>query len=179
MNVNAQSEKFDKIVERLFFNVDVSSMSTSLIDSFKSLPSLTYEPPKYGYGSSLYPITWIHIFNFASCELLKKAFDSGQIHLDLEVHRTHESISKLAWICKFKNLDDAKAVFDELKAVFNDTKAAKKIYRFDSTQFAEFLYKKSIKYPHIYLALAEYPARDKTYKIILFWDTTREFEKLE
>src|SRR6266487_5905361 len=79
--VSGQDTTFDTKVQQLFFNVDVSSHSKSLIDKFANVQELTYKKPG---GHVVYALTgnvWTHTFKFTTQPCLTNHFDTGIIEL--------------------------------------------------------------------------------------------------
>lgn len=176
--INGQNATFDKKVQQLFFNVDVSIHSTSIIKKFADVKELTYKKPS-GYVD--YPFTgntWMHTFKFTTHRYLTNHFDTGIIELKVVENSKRKKVSSIWWELQFDKVENAKKVFDEMKNYFRQTKAINKIYSADiAIETAEFTDKASQKYPYISFTLFDNSSLDKKYKIIFLLDNDMHYEK--
>ena len=172
-----QELTFDQKVQQLFFNVDVSNLSTSLIDTFAKNKELAYiKPDRYGI-QRLTGIDWTHTFKFKTSRFLINQFDLGIIELNIRENDKIKKVLNIVWKLEFEKKEDAVKVFDEMKNYFSKSQAAKKIYSSDDViQTAEFSDKTAKKYPYIMFTLFDNKKFDKTYQIIFSLGNDSQYE---
>ena len=168
---------FDAKVQRLFFNVDISSRSPSLVDKFTEVQELTYKKPG---GYVVYPLmgsVWTHTFKFITHSCLTNPFDTGIIELKVTDDSKGKKILDIWWTLQFEKIEDAKNVFIEMKNYFSQTKAISKVYQSDlAIETAEFTDRTAHKYPYIMFMLFDNSNLEKKYKIIFSLDNEMHYE---
>ena len=173
-----QDTLFDKKVQQLFFNVDISNQSISLVDTFANIKELTYKKPN-SYGiHRLTGIDWTHSFKFTTQPYLTNHFDTGFIELKITENDKVKKVSNIWCKLQFDKKEDAIKVFDEMKNYFSLTQATKKIYSSDlAIETAEFTDTTAKKYPYIMFMLFDNTGFEKKYQIIFSLDNDSHYEK--
>ena len=174
---NGQDTTFDKKVQQLFFDVDLSNQLTSLVDTFAIIKELTYKKPnEYGIHR-LTGIDWKHSFSFTRHPYLTNHFDTGLIDIKIREQNNIKSVFDISWTLQFDKLENAKEVFEELKNHFSQTNAITKFYTSDlAIETAEFTDKTAKKYPYVMFMLFDNDKADKRYKIIFGLDNETHYE---
>ena len=136
---SGQNFSFDQKVEQLFFNVNVSERSASLINQFAQVNQLQYIKPD-GYTSfSLKHKGWFHSFKFISQPYLKSKVDTGFIEIIIDDFPGKQIISEIWWRLSFDRKQNAINVFNELKKQFTNGTVISKIYQSElAMETAEF-----------------------------------------
>ena len=165
-----QNTSFDKKVESLFFNVDVTNDSVSLVDQFINVQSLTYIKPDV-YSSSAGTNFWTHIFTFTTLPYIKSSFDIGFIVLTVAEINNIKQIFDIKWKLQFDNMENASKAFGELKRLFTQTNVKHRSQKLgDRAEIDEFTNDKAIKYPNITLALYHGDNTEKQYQVFFALD---------
>lgn len=175
--IDRQNTVFDKKVQQLFFDVDVSNQLPSLIDTFAGIKELTYKKPNEYGVHRLTGTDWKYSFRFTHHPYLTNHFDTGLIEIKIREQNNIRSVSDISWILQFGKPEDAKNAFDELKKNFSQTKAVSKVYTSGlALETAEFTDKTAKKYPYVMFMLFDNSNPDKRYKIVFGLDNDMHYE---
>lgn len=173
--VSGQDISFDKKVEQLFFNVDVSNRSVSPVKAFIDNKLLSYEKPE---GYTEYPFigkSWRHNFVFTKHPSLKSRFNKGQIEVRIVDNGMGEKVDEIGWSLWFHKKEDALKSFDEL---VKHLKTAGTSINMNRSKLAikegEFSDTNSRKYSSLFLFLGDNKNSDEMYKIVLLLNIKEE-----
>jgi hypothetical protein len=160
---------FDKKVEQLFFNKDVSSGSVSLVDSLAKEKELDYIKPE-GITTCVIGIGimgfYKHVFDFRQSPESSISFDKGSIELHVNTNETQ--INDITWEMQYNKKEDAVAAFSDLFEYLCVPGVEHYLYHGkEIMEEAQFINKSSTKYPHISFKLIDNIGPDGKYKIRL------------
>jgi hypothetical protein len=128
---------FSQQVNQLFFGVDVSSKSTSLIDSFLSISQLHH----HGNGARQWNLNvvmemksekaWssLHEFTFTQSPLPDLKIEKGIIEVTIGETDSTKKLLNLYWRLQFGDKATATKYFNKLKALLGDLATNKKFER--------------------------------------------------
>lgn len=177
-NALSQSTTFSKAVKQLFFGVDVSNKSPSLLDSLLSSPNLHYQGQRARQWNLNTTIrmnssnarSTKHVFTFTESLLADLKIKKGEIELMLGETDSTKKIFDLSWRLALSNKTAAINCFNKLTKLFSKLATNK---HFESDEqggyIAEFYDRKqeSIGVKDITLFLGN-PVTGKTYEIFLW-----------
>jgi hypothetical protein len=130
----SQSKSFSQRVNQLFFGINVSNRSASLIDSFRAIPDLTYkhyDGRQWNLGVAMEMNSdkaWSskHEFLFKKSPLPDLAIDNGFIEVILGETDSLKKILKLNWQLQFSDKLSADKYFKTLKTFFSEVSSKEK-----------------------------------------------------
>lgn len=128
---------FSQRVNELFFGVDVSDKSASLLDSFLSVPKLHYRNNGVRQWNLNVAMemksdkAWSsrHEFAFTESPLPDLKIEKGAIELTLGETDSTKKLLGLNWRLQFSDKAEATLYFDKLKQLFGDVATSKKFER--------------------------------------------------
>ncbi|MDB5228064.1 MAG: hypothetical protein JWN78_2257 [Bacteroidota bacterium] len=166
----AQSGTFEKRVEQLFFNKDVSSMSVAIIDTLASVKEISYIKPaatsSYFMPTGILSV-WTHTFNFTNSPYMPIPFDKGLILI--HARGTNERLKDITLELLYEQKETAVKAYNDLVKFLTVDGFAPRMYRQRISIFsAEMTNNGSKKYPNIMFHLFNNKNADKKYKIRLF-----------
>jgi hypothetical protein len=133
----SQTMTFSQRVNELFFGIDVSGKSASLIDSFYSVPQLHHRHSARQWSLSVSMEmesnkAWSsrHNFSFTESPLPGLKLEKGTIEVTLGEADSTKKLLHLNWRLQFSNKAAATKYFDKLKQIFGDL-ATKKRFEHD------------------------------------------------
>ena len=130
----SQTMTFSQRVNELFFGVDVSSKSASLLDSFLSVPQLHHRDNgvrQWNLNVSMEMKSnkaWSsrHEFTFTEIPFLDLKIESGTIEVLLGETDSMKKLLNLYWRLQFSDKAAATKYFNKLKQLFGDLATNKK-----------------------------------------------------
>lgn len=161
---------FDRKVEQLFFNKDVSTTSLALIDSLADDKELDYTKPE---GYTTYFMmggmmgVYKHVFDFKQSPDSSIGFDEGSIQV--LVYANDSRIGDITWQLEYSKKEDAVAAFSDLFEHLCVPGVEHYLYHGkEIIEEAQFINKASRKYPHVSFKLIDKKgSSDGMYKIRL------------
>lgn len=123
----AQSTTFSQQVKQLFFGVDITGRSPSLIDSFRSVPQLHYTTDGVRQWNLNVSIevnstqAWssTHRFAFAESPLPGFPIEKGVIQLTIGETDSSRKLMSLTWRVEFRDKKSAANYFNKLEELFS------------------------------------------------------------
>jgi len=149
----SQTMTFSQRVNQLFFGVDVSSKSGSLIDSFLSVPQLHHHDNGVRQWNLNVAMemksdkAWSsrHEFTFTESPLPDLKIEKGIIEVTLGETDSTKKLLNLYWQLQFSDKAAATKYFDKLKQLFGDLATNKKFeHDKDVGNFAQFSTRNSV-----------------------------------
>lgn len=130
----SQTVTFSQRVNQLFFGVDVSNKSGSLVDSFSKVPQLHHRDNGVRqwnlnvFMEMKSDKAWSsrHDFAFTESPLPDMKIESGAIELTLGETDSSQKLLGLNWRVHFSDKAAATKYFDKLKQLFGDLATSKK-----------------------------------------------------
>jgi hypothetical protein len=130
----SQTTTFSQRVNQLFFDVDVSNKSASLLDSFLSVPQLYHRDNGVRQWNLNVAMemksdkAWSsrHEFTFAESPLPDFKIEKGTIELTFGETDSTKKLLNLYWRLQFGDKAAATKYFDKLKLLFGDVATNKK-----------------------------------------------------
>lgn len=160
----SQPQSFSQRVNELFFGVDVSNRTASLIDSFRSISQLQYHhnnTAQWNLNTSIEmksdnALSTDHRFTFTQSPLRDIEFEKGAIDIKLGESDSTTRILNLIWRLEFKDRASAKEGFNKLKLWFEKVATQKEFGKDEvEGEMAHFLSNrpedKSLRSVNIYL----------------------------
>lgn len=131
----AQTKTFSQCVNDLFFGVDVSSKSASILDNLLSMPELHYSEVgarQWNINISMAmqshkALSTKHQFTFSHSPLPGLKIENGIIEATLGETDSVRKLLDLGWRLQFSDKASATKYFDTLKQIFGDSATEKKI----------------------------------------------------
>ena len=130
----SQDLTFSQRVNELFFGVDVSSQSSSLLDSFLTVPQLQHRDNKVRQWNLNVAMqmksdnAWSsrHEFVFTQSPLPHMKIEKGTIEVALGETDSTKKLLDLGWRLQFSDKATANQYFEKLKQLFGDLATHKK-----------------------------------------------------
>jgi len=130
----SQGPTFSQTLNKLFFGVDISNKSSSLVDSFLSIPQLHYHAPvarQWNLNVSMQmksdkASSSKHEFAFTETPLPDYNIRKGIIEVNVGQADTVKKLLDLNWHLDFNCDADAIKYFERLKQVFSEVSTNKK-----------------------------------------------------
>ena len=176
----SQTQTFSQTVNNLFFGVDVSNKSSSLLDSFLSVSQLHHRDTvarQWNLNVAVQMKTdkqaWSarHEFSFSQGPLPDLKLSKGLIEVTIGEAGEVKKLLDLNWHLEFENEQDASKYFEKLKQDFSSVSTKKKFdYDKDVGHMAQFSTRKQtdigVKDVTIFLSM---PSQAKKYRITLLF----------
>ena len=140
---NSQALTFDKAIQHLFFGVDITRASGSLVDSFMAIKDLHHRDTvirQSSLGTALEmeadKQTWSsrHEFTFSKSPLEGETIKAGKITVKIGENGEIKKLLDISLIFEFENKKDAEVYFINLKNMFRPLSTKQKK---ENTKFHE------------------------------------------
>ena len=126
-NTMAQSPTFSQQVKQLFFGIDITGRSPSLLDSFRSVPQLHYTTDGVRQWNlnvsiemnSTQATSSTHRFSFAESPLPGFPIEKGVIQLTMGETDSSRKLMSLTWHVEFRDKKSATNYFNKLEELFS------------------------------------------------------------
>ncbi|MCM5530521.1 hypothetical protein [Parasegetibacter sp. NRK P23] len=130
----SQTLTFSQRVNELFFGVDVSKKSASLLKSLLSIPQLQHDDNvarQWDLNVAMEMKSnkaWRsrHLFSFSESPLLDLTIEKGAIELTIGETKRNKKLLNLGWAIQFGDSVSANKYFDTLKQLFDELSTERK-----------------------------------------------------
>jgi hypothetical protein len=163
---------FDQKVDQLFFNVDVTNTSLTVLDSLSAAKNLQYikvDASANFYMPGTVLVTGTYLYQFDKVAAVTTPFEKGSI--TLLQYANAQGISEIIWELQFENKDSAIMAFNELVSFLKTPTSEAKLYKTrEFIKVAEISDPQSTRSKQLLFRILNNKNEEKKFKIRLFLD---------